>query len=63
MVHIWRKAKVSILGTVMSCHNAQNSGNPACEIPCSVTRDPTAEIPVHPRILVMARINNLLDRQ
>ena len=63
LIYGFRKAKVSMLGTLMDRHNAQDSGNPAYEIPSFVTWDLTAEIPVHPRVSLMAGINNLFDQK
>jgi Fe(3+) dicitrate transport protein len=63
LIYGFRKAKVSMLGTLMGKHNAQDNSDPAFEIPSFVTWDLTAEIPVHPRVSVMAGINNLFDRQ
>lgn len=63
VIYGFRKAKVSLLGTLMGRHNAQDSGNPNYEIPPFATWDLTAEIPVHSRVSLMAGINNLFDRQ
>ena len=63
LIYGFRKAKVSMLGTLMGKHNAQDNSDPAFEIPSFVTWDLTAEIPVHPRVSVMAGINNLFDRK
>jgi Fe(3+) dicitrate transport protein len=63
LVYGLRRAKVSMLGTFMARHNAQDSGAAAYEIPSYTTWDLTAEIPVHKRVSVMAGINNLFDRQ
>ena len=63
LIYGFRKAKVSMLGTLMGRHNAQDNGDAAYEIPSFATWDLTAEIPVHPRVSVMAGINNLFDRQ
>ena len=62
-VYGFRKAKVSMLGTMMARHNAQDDGDARFEIPSYMTWDLTAEIPLHKRVSVMAGINNLFDRQ
>jgi Fe(3+) dicitrate transport protein len=63
LVYGFHKAKVSMLGTLMGRHNAQDNGDPLYEIPSYATWDLTAEIPIHKRVSVMAGINNLFDRQ
>jgi Fe(3+) dicitrate transport protein len=63
VVYGFRKAKVSMLGTLMGRHNAQDNGAQRFEIPAYTTWDLTAEIPVHKRVSLMAGINNLFDRQ
>jgi Fe(3+) dicitrate transport protein len=63
VVYGFRKAKVSMLGTLMGRHNAQDNGAALFEIPSYATWDLTAEIPVHKRVSLMAGINNLFDRQ
>jgi Fe(3+) dicitrate transport protein len=63
LIYGFRKAKVSMLGTLMGKHNARDDSKSAYEIPSFATWDLTAEIPVHPRVSVMAGINNLFDRK
>jgi Fe(3+) dicitrate transport protein len=63
IVYGFHKAKVSMLGTLMGRHNAQDNSAPLFDVPSSATWDLTAEIPVHKRVSVLAGINNLFDRQ
>lgn len=61
---IWNlkdKAKVSLLGTFLDDHNAQDSGAAAFAIPAYMTWDLTAEYKVTENFTVMAGINNLFD--
>lgn len=61
---IWtkdNKVKLSMLGTFLADHNAQDSGNPAFAIPAYMTWDLTAEVKVSENFTVMAGINNLFN--
>jgi Fe(3+) dicitrate transport protein len=61
---IWTKddrVKLSMLGTFLDDHNAQDSGAAAFAIPAYMTWDLTAEVKVTDNFTVMAGINNLFN--
>lgn len=61
---IWNlndQTKVSLLGTFMDDHNAQDSGAAAFAIPAYMTWDLTAEVKVTGNFTVMAGINNVFN--
>ena len=55
------RLKLSMLGTIMADHNAQDSGNPDFAIPSYMTWDLTAEVRLTDHITLTAGINNLFD--
>ena len=55
------RLKVSMLGTIMGDHNAQDSGNPDFAIPSYVTWDLTAEVKLTDHVSLSAGINNLFN--